>query len=741
MQKIERQTTSHGKRKSFIPLLSFVLMPLFALSPFFDTFLFGERSLSFFVVIDIVTVLTLIVAYRIARRRTELTFTSIQLSAFAFFAVATVIFFQHAPSFDTFFGITDATRAYLPIAFFTLTILFAPLLTHTTTTSIRLFLSVLFALPLLVLPSAIFDGITVSSAYVGVIAFVAGAFALPLYTMTFRNFLIAGVVFGATLTLVWLSIGNISHSIMLILVAISMTYFVRMLTSAYYARRTHYVATRLMHNPTLRVQGVFALVSVIVIFCGYGAYGLDGVVGSLVQEQNRIQEMLVTLRDTSHVGYTVIVDGQYSVGPTTILTARGTLVSYVQSTGLLGLLAFLALVLSTIYATVRALREPDYYEKNWYTLVQVHAGIAGIGTLGALLMPVGSGGMLLVASAFALLCVSIAKISPSDVVVFMSSKHIVTRRLFALALMLLVLLTWYYGVIYATATVAAARSSWREAYQYMPSSHYLAGALLSEAERFRNDLASNQNMTTTLEEARTVTTHIVEAREQYPDDIKIMHIALLHYELLTQLGVDGAVQEAVTLLELLHARNPESTSLIMRYATALLEAERPQEARDLLDKKESLLTSDAASERDHLYAYVLMALEEYDAATEMFSRALARGVSDSSTYLAYALSQVHSSIPAAREILAKAIVKFPDEASVYVYAALIEQIAGDRNAARAILEKGVRRAALGDTALLQKLLDELVTYGSITSIGVANMPTPALVDMSTASTTATSTPQ
>src|SRR3989338_5225315 len=166
---------------------------------------------------------------------------------------------------------------------------------------------------------------------------------------------------------------------------------------------------------------------------------------------------------------------------------------------------------------------------------------------------------------------------------------------------------------------------------------------------------------------------------------------------------------------------------------------RVRKRSDILDTNSSRMTSDTQMQYTTLYAYVLMALEVYAGAAALFAEVVKTGSRDSGTYLAYGISQVHTDVPAARRILAEALAKFPSDASVYVYAALTEQIAGDRNAARAVLEKGIRRATSGDTAILRTLLDELTQKGSISSIGIANIPVPEPLSLDISTTTATST--
>src|SRR3989344_1089524 len=722
MQKIERHTSAKKERKPIVPLISFALVPSFAILPVFVLVRFGERSLSFFVAVDCVTVLVLLVVYKVMQRRAQFTFLSVQLAAGAIFVLATVQFLQYAPSYDTFFGIPDAESAYLPIALFALTILCVPLLVVQKLT-VRVFFGVLFALPVLMLPSAVLDGGSTATAFVGMLTLFVGAFALPLYTMSKRNFSIASFVATASLVHIGYGAGALPHSILLVLLIASLVFFARMLLELHYAARANHIAARLTRNAALRARGVFAFATALLILAQNGQLYALALAGGAKQLFTQELSTLALLLQNAE---------QFEA-------PSGTLALWLQHLGTLGALTFLALVGAAIYMTQRALREPEFYEKSWYTLVQVTAAGVGMGTLAALLMPLGSGSVLLVGVLYEFLCVGVAKISPERAWFMTTTKRVFLRRAGAPMLALCVALVWYYTVRYAFATRAASKSAWQEAYQSMPSPHYLAGALETEAAEFRSQLTVANDAEVALDLARTVTTHIVEARKKYPDNTEIAQAALTHYEFLTQLGVKGAVDETIAILEKLYAQNPDAPLLTLRYATALLEASRAQEARDILDTSSSRMTSDTQMQYTTLYAYVLMALEDYAGAAALFAEVVKTGSRDSGTYLAYGISQVHTDVPAARRILAEALAKFPSDASVYVYAALTEQIAGDRNAARAVLEKGIRRATSGDTAILRTLLDELTQKGSISSIGIANIPVPEPLSLDISTTTATST--
>ena len=724
MQKIERHTSVQRRRKSIIPLILSILVFLLALAPLSDLFRFGERELSFFVAIDIVTIIGFLVVYNIMKRHVSILFSSVQLGALALFGVATAHFLQNTPSYDTFFGIVRGTSAYLPLALFSLTILLVPFLT-VTKNAIRAFFAIVFALPLLVLANQFLVDSIVPTAYVGVFVLFIGMFALPLYTMTLRNFVVTCIVALTSFVQLWFAHGAIPPSVVFVLLGGSIVYAVRMILSLHYACRTSHIATQLTHNPTIRVQGVFAIITILFLLIQNGQSYVRGImsdVGRLFTQEKHTLSVLFT-------------------DATNYQAPNGTLTEWVQNTGIFGVLTLLALIGAAVYVAYRAIREPEYYEKSWYTLVYVSAAAVGIGTLIALLMPIGVGGMLLLATAYALLCVSAAKISPSHAWVIITTKWLVTRRALAIILSLCVALTWYYAVRYATATHAASKSAWYEAYQRMPSPHYLAVAIAGDVERFRNEITAGIASEKLLDAARTVTTSIVDARKRYPENSEIEYVALMHYELLTQLGVKGAADEAIAILEKLHTQHPDVLLLTLRYASALLEASRAKDALDILDKNKSFVESDTELHYNTLYAYVLMALENYDAAAKMFANIISNGANDRVIYLAYGISQVHSDIPAARRILAEAIAKFPSDASVYIYAALIEQIAGDRATAQATLERGIRRATVGDITILRTLLDELMQKGSITSVGIANipLPEPLPLDISTSTATTTST--
>src|SRR3989344_2908374 len=399
MQKIERHTSAKKERKSIVPLISFALVASFAILPVFDLVRFGERSLSFFVAVDCVTVLVLLVVYKVMQRRSQFTFLSVQLAAGAIFVLATVQFLQYAPSYDTFFGIPDAESAYLPIALF------------------------------------------------------VGAFALPLYMMSRRNFIIASFVAVASLVLVGYGTNVLPQSMLLVLLIASLVFFVRMLLEFHYAARANHIAARLTRNAALRARGVFALATALLILVQNGqlyALALAGGAKQLfTQELNTLALLLQNAEQFE--------------------APSGTLALWLQHLGTLGALTFLALVGAAIYMTQRALREPEFYEKSWYTLVQVTAAGVGMGTLAALLMPLGSGSVLLVGVLYAILCVGVAKISPERAWFMTTTKRVFLRRAGAPMLALCVALVWYYTVRYAFATRAASKSAWQEAYQSMPS--------------------------------------------------------------------------------------------------------------------------------------------------------------------------------------------------------------------------------------------------------------------------------
>ena len=188
MQKIERHTSVQRRRKSIIPLILSILVFLLALAPLSDLFRFGERELSFFVAIDIVTIIGFLVVYNIMKRHVSILFSSVQLGALALFGVATAHFLQNTPSYDTFFGIVRGTSAYLPLALFSLTILLVPFLT-VTKNAIRAFFAIVFALPLLVLANQFLVDSIVPTAYVGVFVLFIGMFALPHDTAKFCGYL------------------------------------------------------------------------------------------------------------------------------------------------------------------------------------------------------------------------------------------------------------------------------------------------------------------------------------------------------------------------------------------------------------------------------------------------------------------------------------------------------------------------------------------------------------------------
>src|SRR3989338_3141847 len=739
MQKIERHKTTavpRALRKSWISLLSGALLVFLVFMPLFDAVPFGERSFSLFIGFDIVAILVFFLAYRLSEKRMKVPLTGVQITALIFHAVAAFVFTQTSPAFDSFFGIHDEPlRAFLPISLFILTILCLPLLRIDKNT-IHLFLSASFVLPLVALPVVFFGGSTEEVGFISMYTLLVGMLMLPLYTMTPRTFL-AVVVIASVAMFEFFTAFPMYPALIVPLALFFIYYISRMLRALYHERHSQHVSTRLIRSPSLRVQGVIA----IVFFIGVAAMFVFDLRKSNVQDYvAEGTRSFVALRDVTFDGdfRVVLADMQYRGNG---YPAVGTLIHFAQGAGILGMFAIFALMPAPLYGTFRPLREPEYYEKVWYLFLQANAAIVFFGTVYALFVPIGIGAMLLVATSYGMLSVCILKLTPSYVWMLTTAKYHTLRRIGASALVLAALFAGYYTARYAAATMAAQHSDFMKAYHYAPAPHYLARAIAQDSLQFTVALGERSNESVMLDLARSATTRIAEARKQYPDDIRILLIALSHYELLTQVGVSGAVNESLAVLEKISAQYPSSSAFALRYAAVLLEVKNPKDALAVLEKHAYAFEDASSLEYDRMFAYVLMALEDYAAAADRFEAILAKPENGENieTYLAYAISRIHTNIPAARKILGTALTKFPNEVRVYIYSALAAQIDRDMAAAQIILEEGLRKAPPGEAQHLRTLLDELMQKGSITSIGISGLPAPEPIDFGISTSTASTT--